>query len=137
MSCKPSDLLSLAQNLHKQKYDEAMARTIVSRAYYAALHEVQVTFPSRGVQFRVDGESTHAEVISRAATYGKQAAPGRGSAAVIAKAITRLRRSRNFADYKIEESFDSVDLEDELKRAEQIFSLCSDVLEKMQKACAS
>lgn len=135
MPCSPRDLLVLAKELHAKNINETVARASLSRAYYAALHEVQNTFPQRSSEYRVDGESTHAEVIARAATYGKQVVPGRGSAAAIAKAMTRLRRARNFADYRLERDFSVVHLDDEVLRAEEIFALCADVLSKIKTLC--
>jgi len=128
MPCSSLDIFALAKHLHETGIGEANSRSVVSRAYYAALHEVAATFEERAVEFKVDGESSHREIIARASVYGSSLQPGRTSAASIAKTMTRLRRTRNEADYRLGNEF-AHDLDkDCLARAQSIFTLCADVM---------
>jgi len=137
MSCNSHDLLALAKKIQGLNLDdEAANRCVTSRAYYAALHEVAATFEERASEFRVDGESSHREIISRAAVYGTKTLPGRGSAAAIAKIVTRLRRERNKADYNIGESYPPQSSDDVLVRSEQVLTLCHEVRNKRMEKVA-
>lgn len=133
MPCSPHDILALATRIQHSDGCEAASRTVVSRAYYAALHEVEKTFEKRGEQYRVDGESSHVEIITRALVYGKSVAPGRETAAVIAKEMTRLRRERNTADYKIAEAVLPQNAAEILRRAERVLDMCGQIVSKRIK----
>lgn len=127
MSVSPRDVLNLALTLQGAAENEATSRCVVSRAYYAALHCVEQTFEKRDGQFKVDGESSHQEIITRALVYGRTLSPGRTSASEIAKMMPRLRRTRNQADYDIAGPHDSGVGQDTVIRAARIFELCEDV----------
>ena len=133
MPCKPLDLLSLAKTLGASQGGEAAERCAASRAYYAALHEVDATFFDRP-EFKRDGESSHREIISRAVVYGKSIKPGRTDAAQIAQLMNRMRRSRNKADYAIEELFTTTESTEILSRAELVINLCQSVSSKLTVA---
>lgn len=131
MPCSSYDLLALAKKIKSFNLDdEAANRCITSRAYYAALHAVEKTFDERAAEFRVDGESSHREIIGRATAYGAQLLPGRTNAAQIAKIVTRLRRERNKADYDIDEPYLVQSSDDVLVRSEQVLILCEEVAAK-------
>ena len=104
MSCEPYHLLELAERLGEDsEASEVQLRCAVSRAYYAALHSVFCVFPKLEDDVRIDGESSHAEIIGRVKKYGNSLQPGRTAAASVAKKLPRLRRERNTADYDLEE----------------------------------
>lgn len=126
MPIQPSDLLRLSRQLADlgAGVDECVKRCIVSRAYYAALHSVDAAFPAVNSHGRVDGESSHAEIIGRAVACGNRVAPGRTSARTIANMMPRLRRFRNAADYKLDRELDEREYLDLLDRVERILSLC-------------
>ena len=130
MPCKPRELLALAKSLQASKGSEAVERCAVSRAYYAALHEVDATFIQRA-EFRVDGESSHREIISRATVYGNSLSPGRTEAGQVAQMMTRLRRARNKADYELDKAFPAKDAAEILTRAELVLNLCDTVSTKI------
>lgn len=126
MPIQPSDLLQLAADLSASGApSECLKRCVVSRAYYAALHAVDDTFEARGP--RINGESSHAEIISRAQVYSKGANPGRSDARSIANELPRLRRFRNHADYHLDTDFDEKAYTDVVARARRVITLCSDV----------
>ena len=134
MSVSPLDILNLAKTLNVASGDEATCRCVVSRAYYAALHIVENTFERRENQYRVDGESSHQEIISRAKVYGSALNPGRTSAAEIAKMMPRLRRTRNSADYDLDENYSLEVSGDAVVRAERIFALCEDIATRRKRS---
>lgn len=106
--------------------DESVKRCVVSRAYYAALHAVDLTFSKAEVSARLNGESSHAEIIGRALARGNQIAVGRTSARTIANMMPRLRRFRNAADYKISENIDEREYLDVVARAQKVLNLCNE-----------
>lgn len=128
MSVRPIDLIRLSQQLSTSTElgDECLRRCVVSRAYYAALHAVDTTFTKRDPSARVNGESSHAEIIGRAVARGNQVAPGRGNARTIANMVSRLRRFRNAADYRIEDAFDEREYSDVVVRAQKVLDLCAE-----------
>jgi hypothetical protein len=134
MSTSPSDLLSLAVRLKLGPDDEATRRCIVSRAYYASLHAVDQTFAQQPGAGRRDGESSHAEIISRATTYGNGLNPGRSEARNIAQVLPGLRRLRNRADYRVEEGFSESDCHGVMQRAALVLELCEAVAAKRAAA---
>lgn len=136
MPCSPRDLFALAKRLHEGDDCEAAGRCVVSRAYYAALHQVEATFEKRAAEFRIDGESSHREIISRASIYGKSTNPGRGHASAIAKEMTRLRRARNQADYSIGEEFFPKEASEILFRVDRVIALCDQITDMRSGAQA-
>lgn len=128
MPCKPLELLEVAKHLAQLKIGgEASHRGATSRAYYAALHCVKQTFPERAEEYQVAGESSHAEIISRAVAVSRQNVPGRGPAATIAHMMPKLRRMRNQADYDLGEVYDQSACTEVLLRATKVVDLCADV----------
>lgn len=129
MPVQPIDLLELSKQLmvlNSGQDDECIKRCVVSRAYYAALHAVDTTFSKADVNARVNGESSHAEIIGRAVARGNQVAVGRTSARTIANMMPRLRRFRNSADYKISENFNDQEYLDVVARAQRVLDLCNE-----------
>jgi hypothetical protein len=98
------------------------------------LHAADAIFEK--VKPAADGESSHAEIIGRVKTYSAQNLPGRMYAAEIAKALPRLRRLRNKADYRLEESFDPSVCRDVLKRVTEVMDRCDDVV-RMRSVASS
>lgn len=137
MTCSPRNLFELAERIKSFDSSEAGIRCVVSRAYYAALHQVDSTFKKREDQFRVDGESSHAEIISRALVYGRSTLPGRGMAAVIAKEMTRLRRERNIADYKFTNVFPIAEAENIVIRTARVLDMCDEIIKKAPSSSSS
>jgi len=134
MPVTPAELLQLSKELQAMNGPEAMQRCVVSRAYYATLHATDLTFPRTDQSVRIDGESSHAEIIGRAVVFGKSLKPGRSSAALIAHALPRLRKFRNAADYRLHEPLSARDYADVVVRAERVLQLCEDVLQKRAQA---
>jgi hypothetical protein len=128
MSVQPVDLLELSKQLMtlESGQNECVRRCVVSRAYYAALHAVDLTFPQAAGGARIDGESSHAQIIGRAVARGNQVAAGRTSARMIANMMPRLRRFRNAADYRISENIDNREYLDVVARAQKVLELCND-----------
>lgn len=135
MPVSPPDFLRLSTQLYVANCDEITRRCVVSRAYYAALHAVRETFEKREQEAGEDGESTHARVIGRAVAYASSLQPGRTSAAQIAKLMPRLRRTRNRADYDLEEHFEARECDDVTVRAAKVLELCADVV-RLREASA-
>ena len=121
------EIMQLAERLHAMEQTEVISRTAVSRAYYAALHATKGTFPPRQ---RVDGESSHAEIIGRAKAYGNSLEPGRSEANQIALWMPRLRSVRNLADYDLEKELSFKDTAGHLERARLILGMCDDIVRK-------
>ncbi len=134
MSTSPHDLLKLAENLRQQEANESALRCAVSRAYYAALHQVQRVFEQRSQNARINGESSHAEIIGRATAYGNTLSPGRENARTIATYLTRMRHVRNQADYDLDGNFLILECDRVIERSRSVLSLCNEVIEKRQKA---
>jgi uncharacterized protein (UPF0332 family) len=134
MSCTPSDLLSLAQQLTAMPSaaNDVQARCAISRAYYATLHEIDVSFERSDATGLLDG-SSHQKIIDKAAIYGKSLFVGRTEAGQIAKFATKLRRERNAADYDLDLDITTSKASDVLISAERIFSLCAEVRNKRAK----
>jgi hypothetical protein len=127
MPSSPPELLQLSKDLAALGGSETWQRCVVSRAYYASLHATNATFPKTAKDVRIDGESSHAEIIGRAVVYGKSLKPGRSYASQIAQALPRLRRLRNFADYDLDETLSPREYQEVLLRAERIMQQCVDV----------
>jgi uncharacterized protein (UPF0332 family) len=121
------EIMELAERLHAMEQSEVVSRSAVSRAYYAALHATKGTFPARQ---RVDGESSHAEIIGRAKAYGNSIEPGRSEANRIAMWMPRLRSGRNLADYDLEMDLSPKDAAGHLERARLILGMCDDIVRK-------
>lgn len=129
MSCTPTDILSIAEQLISDETEnEAQSRSAISRGYYAALHSVDQTFEKPKNHVRIDGESSHADIIGRAIAYGNNQKPGKMYAAQIAKLMPRLRRTRNEADYQLAIKLDRQDAIDTLKRVRSVIANCEDVI---------
>lgn len=128
MSCKPHDLYKLASAIvESTNPSEVELRCAVSRAYYAVFHSVVDAFPKREKQFRLDGESSHAEVIGRVAAFGASLEAGRTDAAVIAKLLPQLRRQRNNADYRFELDFEKPEVQNFVRKAKFVIEKCAAV----------
>ncbi len=113
MPVQPDDFLRIARkHLAVQPVDEIEGRCAASRAYYAALHSVDSLFPKKATDVRIDGESSHAEIIGRVMRYGAGLNPGRTNAAFIAKQLPRLRRERNAADYHLDKALGHAEVAD-------------------------
>lgn len=129
MSCHHSDILRLAASLRDMKpEEEVITRSAISRAYYSALHCVDVTFPHETGVYRASGVSSHEDVILRALTYSRDIGnPGNRYAAMVAKEMPKLRRFRNFADYELEETIESAEAGNIVRRVEKVIECCADV----------
>lgn len=127
MGCVPTDLFELASRLAQEDACEAQRRCSVSRAYYAALHSVDSLFPKQATDVRIDGESSHAEIIGRVMRYGAGLNPGRTNAAFIAKQLPRLRRERNAADYHLDKALGHAEVADVIARVRAVLNSCGEV----------
>lgn len=131
MSCGPHDLFSLATSLAAdESASEAQLRCAVSRGYYSVLHSADMLFPKTEKDVRIDGESSHAEIIGRVVRYSNGINPGRASASFIAKLLPRLRRSRNQADYHLNGSITRPEVAETLERVRAVLEKCDDVARK-------
>lgn len=128
----PLDLFGFANKLNEPPTDEVTRRCVVSRAYYSALHTVNSVFEK--VKPAADGESSHAEIIGRVKTYSNQQLPGRMYASEIAKAMPKLRRLRNRADYELDDSFEQPICDEYLARVSEVLARCDDVLRMRNQA---
>lgn len=131
MSTTPYEILDLAERLSKWEDAEVVRRSVVSRAYYAALHATESTFDARQ---RVDGESSHTEIIGRAKAYGNSLRPGRTEANQIALWMPQLRALRNRADYRLEQEVSSKEVAGLLARVRLILGKCDDIARKRSQA---
>ena len=134
MSCKPLDLLNLAKQLvpSTAKDSDVGSRCVISRAYYATLHEIDASFEPLAGSELTDG-SSHQKIIDRAERHGKSLVAGRTEAGQIAKFAQKLRRERNLADYQLDIDIAPDKALDVLKSADRIFSLCAEVRSKRAK----
>lgn len=135
MSCKPSDILELAQSIgNTNGCCEAELRCATSRGYYAALHTVDAVVPSIPQAVRQKNEGSHAFIIRRVQKYGDGANPGRLEAKKIAFAMKRLKDQRNDADYRLNIDYSVREKEDALERVIRILAHCDALrVEIMQK----
>ncbi len=108
---------------------EAAHRSAVSRAYYASLHSVAESFDERQ---RLSAESSHGAIIGRVEAYYNQIPPqpGRSAAIDIHRAVSRLRRERNKADYNLDQTMNSGNSNDAITRSQHVLKLCSEVQAK-------
>jgi uncharacterized protein (UPF0332 family) len=134
MSCKPLDLLGLAKQLAAlpNEASDVGTRCVISRAYYASLHEIDASFEKLDSTELQDG-SSHQKIIDRAARHGKNLGLGQLEAGQIAKFATKLRRERNAADYELGLDITPSKASEVLISAERIFSLCAEVRNKRAK----
>jgi hypothetical protein len=130
MTVKPRDLLDQALALQSSP-GEANARLAISRAYYAALHRVVEILPDEFKKPDDDG-NTHARIIAAIERLSKSVTPGRQAAIQIARTLRQLRKSRVFADYRLDEELPSEELQLTLGRSQHLFDLCADV-ERLRK----
>lgn len=127
MSCNPHEWLDLAQELAVHK-TEVGQRSAISRAYYAAHHAVQKTFPEVHGQRREKTESSHVFVIRRVAAYAADIKNvGRKEAGVIAERLNAARYERNAADYHVDEVFPPYAVAQTLRKAVLILDLCKKI----------
>lgn len=132
MPTSPLEILRVAQNLAATA-TEAATRSAISRAYYAGLHSVAESFDERE---RLNDETSHGEIIGRVEAYKNQVPPqpGRAAAITILKAVTRLRRERNKADYNLGIAINTDDGANAVVRSRQILDLCQEVRDQRSKA---
>lgn len=109
--------------------DEAQQRSAISRAYYAALHSVAITFPKRDGDYRKEGESSHVEIIGRSERFAANPGPGRSDAVFVAKLMPRLKRTRNEADYRLDMNFEKRQVFEAIEMARTVMQRCESVLD--------
>lgn len=102
-------------------------RSAISRAYYAALHSVAITFPKRDGQYRKDGESSHAEIIGRSEVFAANPGQGRSDALFISKLMPRLRRTRNEADYRLDMEVGRKEVSETIEATRAVMQRCQRV----------
>lgn len=120
MSTTPSEILDTAKRLSNfQNMTEADVRAVVSRAYYAALHCVDITFPGSDTSHQ---SNSHEAIIQRAADHGRSLNPGRTSASQVAREMFRFKVMRKKADYKI-----NIDMDQD--KAGIAITLCTSIIE--------
>lgn len=126
MSCEAADIFGVAQVLSTiEPSTEAIQRSVISRAYYAALHAVDARLPAGD---RLCSETSHTEIIGRLKRVSNATppVPGRQKAKQIEKLIATLRRDRTKADYKLGENF-KPNIDETLDSAECIMRLCTEI----------
>lgn len=131
MPTSPREILETAKHLARVEGGEAFTRSAISRAYYAALLEVEATFEKAT---RIGEESSHSVIIGGALTYGRGANPGREAATFVAKLLPRMRRERNNADYHMQLNIGRAEAVAAISRAEQILEKCAEVVGRRSKA---
>lgn len=130
MPVEALEFLRVAKRLLEGSPGEIDRRCSISRAYYAALHTLDLTLPAGAAGTgpgRADGESTHMVIIDRARQLGVSRLPGNSAAVQLARLMTKLRRSRNEADYDLKLTIGSRETEDFMARVDKALSLCDDV----------
>jgi uncharacterized protein (UPF0332 family) len=131
MSVTPSDLLKAVQKIAALADTEALHRSEISRAYYAALHKAKETFVH--VEFRTQkGASSHEQIIREVEIYAKGANPGRVEASAVAKLLPKLKRQRQDADYQLNMTLQKQDSNDVLVKVQDLFDKCNAALTKIQ-----
>ncbi|AIT22278.1 hypothetical protein BTN_2323 [Burkholderia thailandensis E254] len=104
----PLEFIEVARSLAMSQNSEAAMRSAVSRAYYGALHNcnecVPKDFAPKAEEF-VDA-SSHRAIIDAMERWGRQLVPGRTEAQQAARLISKLKRLRVQADYKVDTDWD-------------------------------
>ncbi|AIO65406.1 hypothetical protein [Burkholderia oklahomensis] len=123
----PLDFIEVARLLAASQNSEAAMRSAVSRAYYGALHNcnecVPKDFAPKAEEF-VDA-SSHRAIIDAMERWGRQLVPRRTEAQQAARLISKLKRLRVQADYKVTTEWD-VDASACIATAEKIVQLTTD-----------
>jgi len=88
------DFLELAKRMHISYYDEASARTIVSRSYYASFHQVKDFLSNNKINL-LKSTDVHKEV------YNYLLKSGFKDAIKLANDLSDMRKHRNNADYQL------------------------------------
>jgi uncharacterized protein (UPF0332 family) len=127
MSTTPTQILQVANSIRSLGEEEALLRSAVSRAYYAALLEVSATIPDRDGSTSLKGESSHEKVISKVDVYRRGPNPGRGAAAVVFKYLPAMKRARVKADYHLDDSVTLAECEEVFLRAHEVMTQCQEV----------
>lgn len=124
MSIQPDDILATAIALSERVGpDGAVAecdqRSAASRAYYAALHAVDVALPTdiRPSDQQKRGPNSHQIIIDAAVWWSNAVRPGRSEARIMARTLPKLKVLRKRADYNIDADFTVSEMETALEYA--------------------
>ena len=112
----PIDFLTIARELSSG--NEAALRTSISRAYYAALHQAQITAQKYTFKPNLDSASSHQDVIDFLAGFGER------DYKTVAIYLKRARRLRKKADYQLSAPITAQDVQTCIDLAQQVFKLC-------------
>lgn len=127
----PLEFIEVAHLLSKSQPSEAAMRSAVSRAYYGALHSCNESVPdefaARAEEF-VDA-SSHRAIIDSMERWGRQLVPGRTDAQQAARLISKLKRLRVIADYRLAAEWD-VDVGECIAIAEKIVQFSREASER-------
>jgi len=125
MSLKPTEFFDLAKSLNESS-GEIYARTAVNRAYYSAIHRATEVIP---LDCFPDGDDvgSHERVIRAAEKLGNAVRPGRSAARELARALRRMKESREIADYELNKSITNAYADDVIERARAALALCDDI----------
>lgn len=126
-SSHPHDWLRFAEQLLDAPHEDAGWRTAASRAYYAALHTVDATFPDVPAPAGVRAEGSHERIIRKALAHGRSGGPGKDEAIAVAHTLGRMKSDRTRADYNLRVVLTKEDANHMIRRANMIFQSCSGV----------
>ncbi len=120
MSIEPAEFLASAEEMASD-HREVMSRNAISRAYYAAFHQVQLTFPAvEGNGSNLPGaKGMHRRFIDQL----NQGAPG-SLERKLGVMLETLRKRRVSADYRLADDIPAADVAQQLDRARIVLGLC-------------
>lgn len=110
---EPADILRDAEQLAGGAPTEARQRTVLSRAYYAALHYLRL-HPCAAEFNDRPGRSIHRSLVEHLAQSSNR------SVIHCARLLTRLRSRRELADYRLADTVTAAMVEESLEIAGEI-----------------
>jgi uncharacterized protein (UPF0332 family) len=135
MSTTPREILETSRRLVVlENLTEADFRAIASRAYYAALHGVKQCF---SVENSLSQQNSHESIIGYADAYGKSVKPGRTEARQITRDMYLFKKRRKFADYEIDDTFQSEDANNSISLSSLILNHCDIIQAKLSEGSVS
>lgn len=107
MSIEPHDFLATANRLIGNNMESDL-RSAASRAYYCALHSASAALPKDIAPSNADlrKKGSHKTILDALELWAKgEIRNGRTEAAILAKALPKLRNIRQKADYELDHNF--------------------------------
>ncbi|WP_334067248.1 hypothetical protein [Burkholderia cepacia] len=131
----PTEFIRTSKRLTEIADCEGDLRSAVSRAYYGALHACLDALPTEFAPTteRMMQLESHRAVIDAMEVWGRLPGAGRLNAQFAARAISKLKRSRVNADYRIVDQW-MIDATQCIAEAERIVDLVSEARAQRDKA---